>query len=99
MTRTHTPRIRSLRTQVDQLTARRAEHRSVRARSALWLDPAQLEKLAAQPWWRDEYQTYAASIGLVSRLVLEDGCRWGEVAEDVQWEDALAILDPNSPTP
>jgi len=31
--------------------------------------------------------------------VLEDGRRWGEVAVDWQVADALAILDPASPTP
>lgn len=36
---------------------------------------------------------------VLAALVLEDGARWGEVAHDVQWEDAHAILDQGSATP
>jgi hypothetical protein len=31
--------------------------------------------------------------------VIEDGRRWGEAATDIQWEDARAVLDPQSATP
>jgi hypothetical protein len=93
-----TARIRRLKADIEQLASRRTEA----ARSnpgALALEPSQLEALTARSWWREDYQAFAPALVLLSRLVLEDGHRWGEVAEDCQWEDALAILDPNSSTP
>jgi phage terminase large subunit-like protein len=40
-----------------------------------------------------------SALDLLSGLVLEDGRRWGEAACDFQWEDARAVLDPESETP
>ncbi|MDQ3671488.1 MAG: terminase large subunit [Actinomycetota bacterium] len=40
-----------------------------------------------------------SALDLLSGLVLEDGRRWGEVAESFQWADARAVLDPTSETP
>jgi hypothetical protein len=71
----------------------------IAARARARVDSSRLQALAVRSWWRDEYRGFATSIDLLSRLVLEDGRRWGDVAEDVQWEDALAILKPNSATP
>lgn len=39
------------------------------------------------------------SLDVLSALVLEDGTRWGEVAEPAQWEDAKAVLNQGSATP
>ena len=39
------------------------------------------------------------AIDVLAALVLEDGRRWGEVAEPFQWQDARAILDPDTTTP
>src|SRR5919106_2751583 len=39
------------------------------------------------------------ALDILAGLVLEDGRRWGEAAYPWQWEDARAILDPDSPTP
>lgn len=39
------------------------------------------------------------ALDLVAGLVLENGQRWGECAVPEQWEDAQAVLDPDSPTP
>lgn len=36
---------------------------------------------------------------VLAALVLENGRRWGEVARPFQWEDARAILDPDTTTP
>jgi phage terminase large subunit-like protein len=98
VTNTHQARARHLRARIDQLAARRAE-RASGAAGAFALDAAQLDALRAQRWWRDDYEAFGPSIALLSRLVLEDGRTWGEVAEDLQWEDALAILTPHSATP
>ena len=60
-------------------------------------EPAQLEALTEQPWWRDEHQAFAPSLALLSQLVIDnDGRRWGDVAHVEQWDDALAVLDPNA---
>lgn len=40
-----------------------------------------------------------AALNLMGALVLEDGRRWGAAAQDFQWEDARAVLDPESETP
>ncbi len=40
-----------------------------------------------------------AALDILSGLVLEDGRRWGEVAEPFQWADARAVLDPENETP
>jgi len=39
------------------------------------------------------------TLDLMASLRLEDGKRWGEVAVSCQWEDARAILNPDSTTP
>jgi phage terminase large subunit-like protein len=39
------------------------------------------------------------AIHVLAALVLEDGRRWGEVAEPFQWDDAQEILDEDSLTP
>ncbi|OJY53534.1 terminase large subunit [Pseudonocardia sp. 73-21] len=40
------------------------------------------------------------ALALLASLVIDDdGTRWGEVADPVQWEDATAILTPDSATP
>jgi phage terminase large subunit-like protein len=83
--------------QANKLVARRAER--VSSPDAFALRPDELDALRTQPWWRDEYQPFASSIALLSRLVLEDDRTWGQIAEDLQWEDALAILNPASVTP
>lgn len=36
---------------------------------------------------------------LAGLVVNDDGHRWGEIAEPLQWEDARAVLDVDSPTP
>lgn len=41
----------------------------------------------------------SAALDLMASLVLEDDCSWGDVAAPFQWEDARAILNPDSPTP
>lgn len=41
----------------------------------------------------------SAALDVLAGLVLEDGRRWGEVAEPFQWEDARAVLDTESATP
>jgi hypothetical protein len=93
-----TPTVRRIQSQLDQLAARRAERASATS-GAFSLRAGELEALTTQSWWRDEYQSFAPSIALLSRLVLEDGRAWGQIAEDLQWEDALAILNPESATP
>jgi len=41
-----------------------------------------------------------AALALLASLVIDDdGTRWGEVADDVQWSDATAILLPGSDQP
>ena len=39
------------------------------------------------------------ALDVLAALVLEDGRRWGEAAAPFQWEDARAVLTPQSPTP
>ena len=39
------------------------------------------------------------ALELLSALVIDDGRRWGDAAVPVQWEDALAVLNPQSSTP
>jgi hypothetical protein len=97
VTASSSARIRRLKVEIGRVAARRANARG--ASGPFVPEPAQLEVLTEQPWWRDEYQAFAPSLALLSQLVLENGRTWGEVAEDCQWEDALAILDPNSTTP
>jgi phage terminase large subunit-like protein len=97
MTASSSSRVRHLKVEISRLAARRARGRCEARRFVP--EHAQLEALTAQPWWRDEYRSFAPSLALLSQLVLEDGRTWGEVAEDCQWEDALAILNPNSSTP
>lgn len=41
----------------------------------------------------------SAALDVLAGLVLEDGPRWGEVAEPFQWQDARAVLDADSATP
>jgi phage terminase large subunit-like protein len=41
----------------------------------------------------------SSALDLLAALVLEDGRRWGEAAVPVQWDDARAVLDQDSPTP
>jgi phage terminase large subunit-like protein len=40
-----------------------------------------------------------AAVDLLAGLVLEDGRKWGEVAEPWQWEDARAVLEPGRSGP
>jgi hypothetical protein len=40
-----------------------------------------------------------AALVLLSSLVLENGRRWGEQAQEFQWRDAAEILNERSPTP
>lgn len=37
------------------------------------------------------------ALALLASLVLEDGRRWGEAAEPVQWRDAASVLDVDGP--
>jgi len=39
------------------------------------------------------------ALAVLASLVLEDGRRWGEAADDVQRQDAETVLDPDSATP
>jgi hypothetical protein len=39
------------------------------------------------------------ALDLLAGLVLDDARRWGEAAVPFQWQDARAVLDPESPTP
>jgi phage terminase large subunit-like protein len=43
--------------------------------------------------------TSSDALDVLSGLILEDGRAWADVAEDIQWEDARAILDLDASTP
>jgi phage terminase large subunit-like protein len=97
MTAAPNARIRRLKAEVGRLAARRANARGAARRFVP--EPAQLEALTAQPWWRDEYEAFAPSLALLSQLVIDnDGRCWGDVAQSQQWDDALAVLNPKSTT-
>jgi len=100
MTRADRNGVARLEREIDLWIAARAERRreqQVAATLQSGLDPARLAVLAAQRWWRDEYREFAVSIDLLWRLVIDnDGRRWGDVAHSVQWDDALAVLNPRS---
>ncbi len=98
MTSSSAPALRQLRSRIDRVAARRSE-RACAQGGAFALRPDQLDALRMKSWWRDEYQPFASSIALLSRLVLEDGSEWGQIAEEIQWDDALAILNPDCATP
>jgi phage terminase large subunit-like protein len=88
-------RIRHLKTEIGRLGARRATAR--RATGRFVPGQAQLDALTEQPWWRDEYQTFAPSLALLSQLVIDnDSHCWGDVAQPEQWDDALAVLNQKS---
>jgi hypothetical protein len=43
--------------------------------------------------------TLDMALQIVAALVLENGKRWGDVAEPFQRDDMRAVPDPNSPRP
>jgi phage terminase large subunit-like protein len=102
VSRRNATRFGKIERDLERRLARRAKHRRAGRASgtdAFAVNPAQLAALTAQPWWRDEYLEFAASLDLLARLVIDnDGRRWGDVAHAVQWEDALAVLNPKSET-
>ena len=93
MTALANPGIRQLKVEIGRLAGGRANARG--CRRSVRAEPAQLEALTEQPWWRDEHQAFAPSLALLSQLVIDnDGRRWGDVAHPEQWDDAPRGLGP-----